>query len=313
MSAAADAIDGHACPCCGSNAPAVAVERIAFDDVARALKHDLGLDVPIPASLRPGAYTSLYVCASCGLQRFAPAVPGDDAFYAALAKTGSYYQPIKWEFGWARGRVGAATSVLDAGCGAGDFLASLGERPGRRVGLELNPTSAALARGKGLDVRVSTVEALALTEGGAFDVACSFHVLEHVPAPAAFLAALARCVRPGGRLFLSVPNAERFFRMPFEPLDCPPHHLTRWSLRALRALGTRAGCELTAHAFEPIVSDTVRYVVEKRVARSVGAAAGWVVARALCPPGLSRLAEAAGLYESLGLHGMSVAVEYAVR
>lgn len=312
MNASAESIESYTCPCCGSGARTVEVERVAFDDVERGLKHDLGVDVPIPASLRPAPYTSLRVCPSCGLQRFTPAVPGDANFYATLAKTGAYYQPIKWEFGWVRGRISEATSVLDAGCGAGDFLATLGARPGRRLGLELNPTSAALAQRKGLEVRISTVEELASAEGGAFDVACSFHVLEHVAAPAPFLASLARCVRPGGRLFLSVPNAERFYRAPFEPLDCPPHHLSRWSLRALRALGARAGCELTAHAFEPVASDIVRYVVEKRVARSAGAAAGWFVARAVCPPGLSRVAEFAGLYGRLGLHGLSVVVEYAV-
>jgi SAM-dependent methyltransferase len=53
-------------------------------------------------------------------------------------------------------------------------------------------------------------------EDGSFDVALCTEVLEHIPAPAPFLARACRCLRPGGRLVLTVPFAARWHFIPYD-------------------------------------------------------------------------------------------------
>jgi SAM-dependent methyltransferase len=53
-------------------------------------------------------------------------------------------------------------------------------------------------------------------EDGSFDVALCTEVLEHIPAPADFLARTCRCLRPGGRLVLTVPFAARWHFIPYD-------------------------------------------------------------------------------------------------
>ncbi len=48
-----------------------------------------------------------------------------------------------------------------------------------------------------------------------------------------------RLLRPGGLLLVSVPNRDRWPVREF--MDYPPHHLLRWSARALRAFLRREG------------------------------------------------------------------------
>ena len=50
----------------------------------------------------------------------------------------------------------------------------------------------------------------------AFDVALCTEVLEHIQNPAAFLGRIDRCLRPGGRLVLTVPFAARWHFIPYD-------------------------------------------------------------------------------------------------
>ena len=73
-----------------------------------------------------------------------------------------------------------------------------------------------------------------------FDVVCAFQVLEHVADPLAFIAEAKARLNPGGLLFIGVPNRESYVgRLRDFPLDMPPHHVMRWSRRALAALACR--------------------------------------------------------------------------
>jgi SAM-dependent methyltransferase len=302
------------CVCCGSDTTFAAISTTAYADIWAALERELGLHptAALHDALTPATHTTLWQCTVCTHQIFSPCVSGTDAFYEALTNTQRYYGALKWEFGWVRERVGDGRSVLDVGCGPGDFLAVYGKNLGRGVGLELNPAAATQAKAQGVEVHMQTVEDFGTREGRVFDAACSFHVLEHVERPDEFAKAMARCVKSGGRLYLSVPNRDRIYKEGIEPLDHPPHHLSRWNVTALRNFGTHIGCPLTSFAFEPARVETVRYVVEKRVARSAGVVAGWIAARALCPPGINHVWKATNLYDRFKLHGMSVVAEYTV-
>jgi SAM-dependent methyltransferase len=61
----------------------------------------------------------------------------------------------------------------------------------------------------------------------AFDTALCTEVLEHIPDPAAFLARTHRCLRPGGRLVLTVPFAARWHFIPYDYWRFTPSGLSR--------------------------------------------------------------------------------------
>lgn len=99
--------------------------------------------------------------------------------------------------------------AIDVGCGAGllcEPLARLGaDTTGVDAAAENIAAAAAHATGGGLviDYRHGDLAELAL---GRFDLVCSMEVIEHVADKAAFVAALAASLAPGGLMVLSTPN-----------------------------------------------------------------------------------------------------------
>jgi len=98
------------------------------------------------------------------------------------------------------GRYAAPGRLLDVGCATGDFLEA-GRAAGWAVeGLELSGWSCAIARQRGLTVHQKTLARFAEEGAEPFDVVTLVGVIEHLPAPRAEMANLARLVRPGGLL-----------------------------------------------------------------------------------------------------------------
>jgi SAM-dependent methyltransferase len=136
-----------------------------------------------------------------------------------------------------------ATAALDVGCGRGDLGAALIERGWQVTEAEPSAEACEVARGRGVDARVGTLTSLKL-EPGAYGAVVFQHSLEHVPGPAASLAAAWRALRPGGVVIVSIPNfgswQRRRFRSTWFHLDLPRHrtHFTREGLaNALRRAG----------------------------------------------------------------------------
>jgi SAM-dependent methyltransferase len=107
-------------------------------------------------------------------------------------------------------------ALLDVGCGTGDGSARfLGG--GRRVtAVDYDPASAAVAarRHPGLLAACSDAAELAL-RGGAFDWACSSHVIEHFRQPERHVAEVGRVLAPSGVAFFVTPNAPADFENPY--------------------------------------------------------------------------------------------------
>lgn len=106
----------------------------------------------------------------------------------------------------------AGARVLDVGCGGGLLSEALAKEGAQVVAIDLAPELIKVARlhrlesGLEVDYRVQAVEALADEAPASFDAITCMEMLEHVPDPAAIIAACERLLKPGGRLFLSTLN-----------------------------------------------------------------------------------------------------------
>ena len=97
--------------------------------------------------------------------------------------------------------------ILDDGCGVGEYLAHLELRAHQAHGVEFDPEHARAARSRAPSASVvrGSAERLPYADG-AFDLALSHEVLEHVGDDRGSVEEIVRVLRPGGRLVVFVPN-----------------------------------------------------------------------------------------------------------
>jgi 2-polyprenyl-6-hydroxyphenyl methylase / 3-demethylubiquinone-9 3-methyltransferase len=104
------------------------------------------------------------------------------------------------------------SKVLDVGCGGGILAEAMARRGAQVTGIDLSDKALRVAQLHLLESRVAieylsvSAEALAESRAASFDVVTCMELLEHVPEPAAMVAACARLVRPGGQVFFSTIN-----------------------------------------------------------------------------------------------------------
>jgi SAM-dependent methyltransferase len=125
----------------------------------------------------------------------------------------------------------AGRTVLDVGCGEG-YGAALLAAVARRVLAIDRPEAIRVAAGHyprpALEFRALDVGRLAALDER-FDLVVSFQVIEHLPEPPRFLAALAACAAPGGLLIVTTPNR-------LMSVSENPYHLREWTAPELLAL-----------------------------------------------------------------------------
>jgi SAM-dependent methyltransferase len=238
-------LNSAACLLCGAT-PTRLLQRVPARDLEAAYRDALAISYLIPVD------ELLYLaCPSCTLRFFTPTVTGDERFYADLQRISWYYSAGKQEFRMAARHIDATHHVLEIGAGRGLFAREI--QPASYTGLEFSPTAIELAAQNGVRLLAQTIEQHALEHGQRYDIVCTFQVLEHVANPRTFLDSAVACLKPGGRLMVSVPAEDGFAGHAYwDVLNMPPHHVTRWTDESLRAIARSFGLKLLELAPEPL-------------------------------------------------------------
>jgi SAM-dependent methyltransferase len=253
-------VNAPACPICKSLSISL-VFSISVERLILEWQRLYGID--ISAETGDIQSTDLFECSDCHVRFFKPdRLAGSFALYAHLEKFDWYYMPWKWEHDMAINDLRGCRTVLEIGCGLGDFVARAGTLGWIAEGIDLNDSAIATARGRGLPVRRLDLQEAARTHRSCYDAVCSFQVLEHVPNPREFLESSCELLKPGGKLVLGVPNADSFIKHQINLLDMPPHHMTRWPVRAMAALPKWFPLRLEHIQREPLAKYHVNGYVE---------------------------------------------------
>lgn len=127
--------------------------------------------------------------------------------------------------------------ILEIGCGTGGNLAMLAQF-GRMYGLELDDYARAHAsKVSGLDIKAGDLPDNIPYDDQQFDAVCLFDVLEHVEDDTAGLLRVARLVKPGGKIFITVPA----YQWLYGTHDREHQHFRRYTARGLRLKSEIAG------------------------------------------------------------------------
>lgn len=133
--------------------------------------------------------------------------------------------------------------VLEVGCSDGRTLLELQKLGMSVYGIEPDLEKVGAAIERGVEAACETLDAAARGgfEAGQWDAVIAFHVLEHFPDPLASLAQMRTMLKPGGQVWVEVPNV----LAPGLPLvnHWQWVHVYDFSADTLRALLTRAGLD----------------------------------------------------------------------
>jgi SAM-dependent methyltransferase len=138
-------------------------------------------------------------------------------------------------------RLGA--TLLDVGCGNGDFLLKVQPLGWKATGLEFDPGAHAFASSRNLHVVKGSVPGSGLPNES-FDAITMHHVIEHVHDPRAVLIELFRLLKPGGTISLTTPNwcsyGANLYGRYWRGLE-PPRHLVLFTPSTLVNLARDIG------------------------------------------------------------------------
>ena len=209
-------------------------------------------------------------------------------------------------------------TLLDIGCSSGGFLSAIKGPSWKLLGIEMSADMADRARSlSGADVFVGDVLDATFPAESVDAITC-FHVLEHFHQPRAVIRRAFEWLKPGGILYMMVPNIDsagaRLFRSYWYALEVPRHiyHFSPTSLSALCQTEGFQQVSVTTHRqlfIEPsvryIIDDIYRKLAHPRTPMADDAAPGipWKVVRRLfrlsALPVLTRLGALAGPGESI--------------
>lgn len=141
---------------------------------------------------------------------------------------------------------GNGKSLLDVGCGTGDFLQEASNAGWKISGIEPNEQARDIANKKSNN-SVFDVEQLSKFPSQSFDAITLWHVLEHLPELDQHLAIFKNLLKPDGALIIAVPNYKSYdagiYKEFWAAYDVP-RHLWHFSQESLKRLGAKVNMDL---------------------------------------------------------------------
>jgi 2-polyprenyl-3-methyl-5-hydroxy-6-metoxy-1,4-benzoquinol methylase len=211
----------------------------------------------------------LYACRNCKTQYFREARTGDPtsvdseywephkyAFYSDPSVRAAFARRYDGMVATAERTIGPVRSVLDVGCGTGNFLDYARRRDMDAWGVDLDPEPVAEARSRGLQaVAMADIDSAGLPD--TFDALTMWDVIEHIVDPLGALKDVLPRLKPGGALLFETPDGGfplrravlAAHRASNGRLDYTPplyywEHKIYFTARGFRALMQRLGCEV---------------------------------------------------------------------
>lgn len=129
-------------------------------------------------------------------------------------------------------------TLLDIGCGTGDFLKTAQKHNWEIIGIEPNERARQIANSKTQNA-VYSAEHLKSLKENSFDVITLWHVLEHLPNLEKHTALFKHLLKPNGTLVVAVPNFKsydaEYYKNIWAAYDVP-RHLWHFSESAIERL-----------------------------------------------------------------------------
>ncbi|HEX9954633.1 MAG TPA: class I SAM-dependent methyltransferase [Allosphingosinicella sp.] len=130
--------------------------------------------------------------------------------------------------------------ILEIGCGTGHNLEML-QRFGRADGIEIDSAARTMAEQRlGRPIGSAPLPQLTCVEDGAYDLVALLDVLEHVEEDHEALESIARKLKPGGKILITVP-AHPWMWSAHDEVN---HHKRRYTRKGLRKVLLGAGLEI---------------------------------------------------------------------
>jgi 2-polyprenyl-3-methyl-5-hydroxy-6-metoxy-1,4-benzoquinol methylase len=194
------------------------------------------------------------------------------------------WQPLLDPFDTAR----QTNRLLDVGCATGEFMLAAQARGWEAYGVEPGAPAADVAKQTtGCEIHAGTLDTAPYPDGW-FDVVTLWDVIEHVQSPTAYMAGVARLIRPGGLLGVTTPNicCLNYWALgPHWSVVGPNGHIFYFAPGTLKRLLEKSGFSLTnlysmiAEYEEPPAG--LGYSVRGAVSKLLRAKAGTILERRL--------------------------------
>ncbi len=137
-------------------------------------------------------------------------------------------------------------TLLDVGCGTGDFIQVAKQNNWKVTGIEPNEQARSIANKKNKD-SVFDVDQLVKLQPQSFDVITLWHVLEHLPNLEEDMATFKKLLKPTGTLIIAVPNYKsydaKYYKEFWAAYDVP-RHLWHFNKASISKLVNKVSLEL---------------------------------------------------------------------
>lgn len=158
---------------------------------------------------------------------------------------------------WSHGEISCKTlRIIEIGCSWGYLLDLMHQEGWDARGIELNPSAMAYCQSRGFDVTNKSLAEAEFPENH-FDCLVATHVIEHIANLDEFLQEVYRFLKPGGFLFLAVPDYGSFLNRTYphyrKYLFLPKQHIWYFTYKTFKNT-------CVEHGFNPVRIERVTHV-----------------------------------------------------